>query len=311
MPTLRIGAEMTMPGQHITKVVLPEGLFQLAVEKGRSTLAEVAFFMVGLIRHGIAYVYDLVEFDYKEQSLLSVCSGVERELRLAGVLPLGLGILGIMHKHPGSTTPSVVDEELFLSCARAGGQNVFVIYTVRPVRASAYTVVSDEVVEVDCEIRELAEEEKLATFQVLVPLSMRICWPKGAPLIELRAKMVRGLWDEAVKQLGLPVLICGEAEPSSLEELAASRSAEVRPRRPVDVEATWMEGLAYRLYVDQEATAEEILDLIKGALGEDLCVLDCELDEDGKVKLIRVARSGMERGSGAGPAELGGDGEGA
>ncbi len=277
----------------VDKVVLEKSLFEMAVERGRETRSEVAFFMVGLVRKKVAYVYDLVEFDYEERSPISVRSGVERKLKLAGILPLGLELLGNMHKHPGSPTPSWIDREMFLSYARGGGARAFVIYTVDPVEARAYTVQGGQVIEVGCEIRELEEEEKLVTFNIKFPLTVRACVQKGASLLELRALLGSRICHELEKQASFPKLFLGSEEltddglPEGPAELLA------KPLRPVDIEAGWMEGLFYRLYIEEEAEDEEILGLVREALGPHI---KAEMGEEapGGAKHVKVLRASRD-----------------
>ena len=259
-------------GLAVNKVVLEESLFEMALERGRETPTEVAFFMVGLVRNGVAYVYDLVEFDYEERSIASVKSGLERKLRLAGVLPLGLELLGNMHKHPGSPRPSRIDWQMFLSYARGGGPCAFIIYTVSPVEIRAYTVLGQRVFEVECEVRELTEDERLISFDIEVPINIRVCVQKSISPAELRALLSSRICRELEKQAYFPRLFSGSSEllgdrlPERLDVLLA------RPLKPVDVEVGWMEGLSYRLYVDEEAADEEVVEEVLRVLGRGLQV---------------------------------------
>jgi len=301
-----LSAQAGGKGPGIHKVVLPEELFQMAVERGRETPTEVAFFMVGLVRGGVAYVYDLVEFDYEEKSLVLVCSGTERKLRLVGALPIGLRLIGNMHKHPGTASPSWMDREMFLKYARGGGQHAFVIYTVRPVEARAFTVRDERVVEIDCEIRALREEEKLSSIRLKVPLDVRVCFPRGVSLLELRLLLAEGLCRELEKQVGLPRLFSGEEAISDVAELAGAGTADVRPHIPVDVEADWVDGLFYRFYVDEGMADEELLELVRKTLGPDADIVGRE--GGGSITLLRVRRKAI-CGGGAleGAADEGGD----
>ena len=293
-------------GPSIDKVVLPEPLFNMAVERGRETTAEVGFFTIGLVRKRTAFIYDLVEFDYDEKSPVLIRSGVERKLRLVGALPLGLRLIGNMHKHPGTPSPSLIDEEMFLKYARGGGLHAFIIYTVEPAEARAFTVEGEHVVEVNCEIRELREEEKLFSIRLKLPLDIRVCFPRNTSLFELKLLLANALCLELRRQVGLPRIYVGEREASDMAELVEASLADVRPYSPVDVEASWSSGLFYRFYID-ELEEGELRESIKKALGDDVNILEEAFHEG--VKLLRVQRRGIAGGEGVleGLADEGGD----
>ena len=289
-----MSASAGVGGPGISKVVLPEELFHMAVRRGLETPTEVGFFMVGLVRKGVAYIYDLVEFDYEEKSHVLVRSGVERKLKLVGALPLGLRLIGNMHKHPGTPTPSWIDREMFLKYASGGGQHAFVIYTVRPVEARAYTVRDGRIVEVDCEIRELEEDEKLASVRLKASLDVRICFPRNISLFELKLMLATGLRYEFEKQLGFPRISLGEGGEPGVAELAEAGLANVIFYTPVDVEAEWSDGLFYRLYVDEELEDEELQELVSKALGRDVSVVEVGVREG--IRFLRVRREGFVGG---------------
>ena len=262
-------------GPAIQEVVVERSAFELAIQRGLEEPTEVAFFMVGLIRKGVAYVYDLVEFDYKERTAVSIRSGTERKARIGSMLPIGLQLIGNIHKHPSEIgpVPSWQDREMFLSYARAGGAHAFIIYTVEPVEARAYTVHDEQVVEIGLEVRELREDERLISFQLLIPVNVRICVQKGTSLLELRALLSSKLPTEVEKQISPLKLFSGGREVRREEELLSARVLEGRPLKPVDVEVSWTPGLIYRLYVDEDATDEDIEDILRRALGPDIRVV--------------------------------------
>ena len=278
----------------ITKVVLPETLFEMAVERGRKTRGEVGFFMIGLVRKEAAYIYDLVEFDYEERSPVLIRSGFDRKLRLVGALPLGLRLIGNMHKHPSTPIPSCIDEEMFLKYARGGGQHAFVIYTVEPEEARAFTVRDGRVVEIGCEIRALEEEEGLISARLRISLDVRMCIPKNISPLELRLLLAKSLCIELEKQIGLPRICLDGEEISDIIDLAEGGLASLRAFTPVDVEACWCPGLFYRFYVDKGLGDEELSELIKKALGEDVDIIEQAI-RDG-IKFLRVRRSGISWG---------------
>ena len=272
-------------GRGVSKVVVERSLFDLAVKRGLETPTEVAFFMIGLVRGGVAYVYDLVEFDYKEKSPVSVRSGLNRKLRIAGMLPLGLKLLGNMHKHPGSPTPSSTDREMFFRYHRGGGHHVFVIYTVSPVRAKAYTVEEGEIVEIDCDIRELEEEERLISLKISLSLDIGVCLPKGISLLELRSLLCRDICREVVRQIGYPRLVAGGKEISE-GDLPSVREMEIKPLRPLDLEvgmSSRVGELFYRLYLSEEDSMDYVISALREAFGDEVLP-----DED---KLIKGMKS--------------------
>jgi len=262
-------------GPLIRQVVMEKSAFELAVQRGLEEDTEVAFFMVGLIRKGIAYVYDVVEFDYKERTAVSIRSGTERKGRLVSMLPLGLQLIGNIHKHPSwiGPEPSWRDREMFLSYARGGGAHAFVIYTVEPLEARAYTVHGERVIEVGFEAREFNEDEELISFQLLVPINVRICVQKSTSLFELKALLSNRLCYEVEKQAYSLRLFSGGEELKGEADLLSARVLEGKPLRPVDVEVAWVPGLTYRLYVDEGATDEDIKAMLKGALGPNVRII--------------------------------------
>ena len=293
-------------GPPVREVVIEKSVFDRAVQRGREVQAEVGFFMIGLVRNCRAYVYDIVEFDYEEMTATFIKSGVDRKLRLAGLLPLGLRLLGNMHKHPWGTEPSLLDERMFLRYAEAGGPYAFVIYTVDPVDARAYTVHQGRVIEIRCDVRELEEGEELISFEVNIPLSIRVCIQKDTSAFELRALLSSKLCREVEKQISFPRLFSGVRE---IEDRLPDgvRNVEVKPLRPVDIEALWARGLYYRMYVEEGMTEEDVEDFLREVFGPDLQT-ELPSSSGGPVKLIRVFRKGERGEGGVGrPPDEGGD----
>ena len=302
-----LSARARVRGFGINKVVLPEPLFKMAVRRGRATHAEVGFFMIGLVRRDVAYIYDLVEFDYEEKSPVLVRSGLDRKLRLVGALPIGLRLIGNMHKHLGAPIPSRVDEDMFLKYARGGGQHAFVIYTVDPEDARAFTVRDGRVIEIGCEVRALEEDEELSSIRLRISLDVRACFPKSSSIFELKLLLANALCRELEKQVGLPKMCSGEEEISDVAKLVEAGLASVRSYMPVDVEASWSPGLFYRFYVDEGLGDKELIELVKKALGQDIDVVGQDVHEG--IKFLRVQREDVHGGDRAleGPAEEGGD----
>ena len=114
----------------IEKVVLPRFLYKYALERGKDTSSEVGFYIIGLIRGKVAYCYDLIEFDYYEQSSTYLETNFAKDFRLRAGLPIGMEILGNMHKHPGQMLSySSTDERTFRRYARdTKNRNVFIIF---------------------------------------------------------------------------------------------------------------------------------------------------------------------------------------
>jgi len=256
------------PRLPVSKVVVEERAFEMAIERGRAEPAEVGFFMIGLLRGDVAYVYDLVEFEYEEKSPTFIRSGAERKAMLVGMLPLGLRLMGMMHKHPSSigARPSLTDERTFMKYAE-DGIYVFIIYTVEPLEARAYTVHEGRVVEIGFEARGLREEEELISLQLTMMVNVRVCVQKGTTLFELKNLLSTRLPYEVEKQIYDVELLSDGEELREGVDLSSVGTLEVRPLRPVDVEASWAPGLFYRFYVGREATREEVADLLRRALG--------------------------------------------
>ncbi|RLI10623.1 hypothetical protein DRO33_05425, partial [Candidatus Bathyarchaeota archaeon] len=78
---------------------------------------------------------------------------------------------------------------------------------------------------------------------------------------------------EVEKQTYFPRLFLNGEELREGVDLASIRVLEVRPLRPVDVEVAWAPGLVYRLYIDEEATEEDLAAILREALGPDIRIV--------------------------------------
>ncbi|MHA1376812.1 MAG: hypothetical protein ACTSRG_00340 [Candidatus Helarchaeota archaeon] len=244
----------------IEKVILPKFLYKLAIARGKETISEVGFYIVGLIRRKIAYCYDLIEFDYFEQGPTYLETNFAKDFRLRTGLPIGLEILGNMHKHPGRMLSySSTDKRTFTRYARdTQNRNVFIIYVVDPDDLQAYTATEDDIFKIDFEIRNLTKEEQLKTYHFTIPISFQVCGPKNSKIQDLRFEFISKAAHEVAKCLSRPIFLEDFREIPDSELLINVPEIEVVPYVPIDIKLGQNYRLAYRFYLPANAKIKEL-----------------------------------------------------
>ncbi|NVM03441.1 MAG: hypothetical protein HWN67_14015 [Candidatus Helarchaeota archaeon] len=276
----------------IEKVILPKFLHKYAIERGQKTSSEVGFYIVGLIRGKIAYCYDLIEFDYYEQGPTYVETNFAKDFRLRAGLPIGLEILGNMHKHPGRMLGySNTDKETFSKYARdTHNRNVFIIYVLSPDELVAYNAVDDKVHKIESEVRNLNREERLKTYHFTIPINFQLCGPKDSKFQDLRFNFISNAAHEVGKCLSRPILLYGYQEIPDKELLMNIDEIEVIPFVPIDIKLGQNFNIAYRFFLPANAKIEDLYERItkdfKISPTLELFLGDKELDK--KIKLLEM-----------------------
>ncbi len=251
-------------GPIIEKVVLPNFLYKHAIKQGQKTSSEVGFYIVGLIRGKTAYCYDLIEFDYYEQGPTYVETDFAKDFRLRAGLPIGLEILGNMHKHPGRMlTFSNTDKETFTKYARdSHNRNVFIIYVLNPDELVAFNAVNDKVHKIEIEIRNLNREERLKIYHFTIPITFQLCGPKNSKIQDLRFNFISNAAHEVGKCLSRPIFIYGYQEIPDKEILLNIDEIEVIPFVPIDIKLGQNFDIAYRFFLPANAKIEDLYEKI-------------------------------------------------
>ncbi len=135
----------------IKRIVIDPDAFSEAVERAYETDTEVGFYLIGFIRNNTAYVYDIIEFQYSEKTTVSVGAIPGQASRISVHLPIGLKVIGAMHKHPDYFGPkySAIDEETFLNWYNTDKECVFIIFSHKGKNIKGYTVENGEIKEID------------------------------------------------------------------------------------------------------------------------------------------------------------------
>ncbi|MFX0134155.1 MAG: hypothetical protein ACFFDN_10975 [Candidatus Hodarchaeota archaeon] len=276
----------------IEKVILPSFLYKFAIERGQKTVSEVGFYIVGLIRGKIAYCYDLIEFDYYEQSPTYVETNFAKDFRLRAGLPIGLEILGNMHKHPGRMLGySNTDKETFTRYARdTHNRNVFIIYVLNPDELKAYNATNDKVHRIEIEIRNLNKEERLKTYHFTIPINFQVCGPKDSKIQDLRFKFINNASYEVGKCLSRPIFLYDYHEIPDQELLMNFDDIKVIPFVPIDIKLGQNYNIAYRIFLPANAKIEDLYDKLtkdfKISPTLELYLEDKELNK--KIKLSEI-----------------------
>lgn len=244
-------------GSQIKKVIITPALFEYAVERGEETASEVGFFLVGLIDNSVAYVHDLIEFDYDEKTPISVKSGIEIKAILSSAIPIGLRLLGNMHKHPGFLEYSGTDRDNYLQYASSGRPCVFLIYQLRPTKVQAYTVNNGNIKIIEHEIRELEEKEKIRLFDVDFPVSLKVAAPTSTKMLYLKLKMLSEMDTHIRNRMFKPLFRNGNRVLSDDETIPEITELEVEPLYPIDV-CLGINQIPYRLFFEHNSTVKEL-----------------------------------------------------
>jgi len=186
------------------RIVIDTKAFETALKRGTKEEYEVGFYMIGLFKDNTAYVYDIIEFPYLKQDNLLISSDPAKLGKIFTALPLGLRIIGTLHKHPDSLGSkfSSIDAETFRQWSR-DGIYIHVIFSREGKDLAAYMVIDDKIRKVDLEIRDLSNE-RLRSVVLTLPMEFRIYYHPKEKAIDLLNRIERSLILAVSKRL-LPV----------------------------------------------------------------------------------------------------------
>jgi len=249
-------------GPFVREIVLPTSLYNYALHRGYQTHDEVGFYLIGLFKKGVCFVYDLIEFEYSEQSGGFIESDLGRFFRLKTGVPLGLRIMGHLHKHPGFTNYSATDKQNFLRYGNANPVNAFLIYMVEPYdKISGYTATAESIFPVKVTIRELTSEEMLLEKDLRIEFKTKILLPRNSNYSDFRRVFSENISSETLKFLSRPTIQIDQGSEAEDSQITRESEILISPRKVVEIEDVGNNRtIAYRLFMED---SENIADLEK------------------------------------------------
>ncbi|MDD1779088.1 MAG: hypothetical protein LUQ65_13055 [Candidatus Helarchaeota archaeon] len=248
-------------GPFVKEVVLPPAVYNHALHRGYQTYQEVGFYLIGLFKKGICYVYDLVEFEYSEQSGGFIESDMARFFRVKTGIPMGLRIVGHLHKHPGFTSYSTTDRQNFLRYGHSNPLNVFLIYMVEPHnKISGYTATAERIFNVTVTIRELTSEEMLMEKDLKIEFKTKVLVPQNSEDADIARIFAENIGSETLKYLSRPTI-----QPQEKAEAGSSKSTiEVTPRKAVEIQNVGNnKTILYRVFMEETETIADLEKVFK------------------------------------------------
>ncbi|MHA1271530.1 MAG: hypothetical protein ACTSPY_17185 [Candidatus Helarchaeota archaeon] len=249
----------------VKKIILPTNLWLKALEIGRKTHNEVGFFIIGLFKGKICYVYDLIEFDYTEQSGAFIETGIKKAARLRAGLPVGLSIVGNMHKHPGFLQYSNTDRRDYLLYGRGGLQNAFIIYIVDPYDGVAgYTATEDKIHKVEVEIRDLELNEKLIKKNISLKINIEMYIQESESIKDMKFRFIDHLSSEILKNFSRSFFFENNIKISnSLFVNEISENLNIRPKKPIFIKNIgFNDEILIRIFLDSSNTLYELKEIL-------------------------------------------------
>ena len=248
-------------GPFVKEVVLPPAVYNHALHRGYQTYQEVGFYLIGLFKKGICYVYDLIEFEYSEQSGGFIESNMARFFRVKTGIPMGLRIVGHLHKHPGFTSYSATDKQNFLRYGHSNPLNVFLIYMVEPQnKISGYTATEEKIFNITVTIRELTPEEMLMEKDLKIEFKTKVLLPRNSEDSDIARIFSENIGSETLKYLSRPSI-----QPQAKAEAeSAGSTIEVTPRKAIEIENVGNnKALLYRVFMEETETIADLEKVFK------------------------------------------------
>ncbi len=248
----------------VNEIILPTFLYKYAIERGRETYKEVGFYLIGFFKKGICYVHDLIEFEYSEQSGGFIESGMARYLRIKAGLPIGLKIVGHMHKHPGFTQYSSTDKRNFLRYGNSNPFNAFLIYIVEPYeKISGYTATSEGIYSVEVSIRDLKDEEMLMEKDLKIQFTTKAVLPKDSNQTDFNLIFSENIGSESLKFLSRPVIEVDNKQFEKDGSISEKAKISVIPRKPIEIEDIGKSGIRYRIFMEGNETIADLEKILR------------------------------------------------
>jgi len=250
----------------VTHIILPTKLWLKALEEGRKTSNEVGFFIIGLFKGKICYVYNLIEFDYIEQSGAFIESGVKRLARIRAGLPVGLKIVGNMHKHPGFLGYSGTDKRDYLKYGAMSSQNAFLIYIVEPYDGIAgYTATESKIHKIEVDIRDLDPDEMLIEKNISLQVNFPMVVQKSDYIKSIRFKLIDQLSSEILKNFSRGNLVDNDdfILPGMLTGAEISDNLKLNPKIPLFIKNIGInKEMIFRIFMEPENTLNDLKEIL-------------------------------------------------
>ncbi|MHA1277960.1 MAG: hypothetical protein ACTSQ8_12290 [Candidatus Helarchaeota archaeon] len=247
-------------GPYIKKVILPTTLYKHVLERGAETYKEVGFYLIGCFRGEVCYIYDLVEFDYSEQSGGFIESGMARYLRLKAGVPLGLRIVGHIHKHPGFTYYSGTDQRNFLQYGHANPLNAFLIYMIRPFEeVRGYTATAEKIFSIEVIIRELTSDEMLIEKEFKIELISKMVLAKNSKLLDFSRIFSENIGSETLKLLSRATIDVADSSKNGETTILEEVKINIIPRKVIELKNIGNNSrIHYRVFMEEQETVADL-----------------------------------------------------
>ncbi|MFX1294748.1 MAG: hypothetical protein ACFFD2_07835 [Promethearchaeota archaeon] len=271
-------------GPFIREIILPPTLYEYALKRGAETYKEVGFYLIGIFKKGICYIHDIIEFDYSEQSGGFIESSIARYLRLKAGVPLGLKIVGHMHKHPGFTQYSTTDKRNFLQYGNANPLNAFLIFMIEPhEKISGYTATAEKIFPIEVNIRELTIDETLLEKELKIKFTTKILLPKNSANSDFNLTFSENIGSESLKFLSRSTIYINGISSEKKSEIIEDSKIEIIPRKVVEIEKIGRNSkINYRIFMEETDTITKLEKILKQLVyipqkkGYDIIFYECE-----------------------------------
>ncbi len=187
-------------------IIIDEKIYRHIIKQNKNKHLEAGYYMVGLFTDKIAYVYDVMEFPYIDRSGISVASDPSKLGKVFTALPLGLRIIGTMHKHPDKlgSKYSAIDEATYLRWSKRG-IFIHVIFSKAGDDISAYIVDRGKIRKIPYIIKDLSEEP-LQKFTLSFSFDLDVYFHPKEPLLILLNTIERSIMAALAKRI-FPIMV--------------------------------------------------------------------------------------------------------
>lgn len=235
---------------YLRKILIDRKIFEKALQRGKEEETEIGFYMVGLIKNRIAYVYDVLEFPYLERTGASVASNPENLGTLFTAIPSGLEVIGLMHKHPESigSSYSSIDKKTFLKWSKTG-EKAHLIFSGGDTQA--YTVKDECVREIEFEAKNLKE---LSPLTLELPLMIKLFMPSKSRVLDITQTLEKEMTSETLKRFS-PIKF---KEKKIMERVRKEDGLEIVRRKVLRVMSPNQEQFTYRFFATAGETFGEV-----------------------------------------------------
>ncbi len=197
---------------------MDKNLFAHIVKRGREEKEEIGFYLIGIRKNNNAYIYDAIEFPYSEKSEVLVASNPHKIGKIFASIPLGLRVIGTLHKHPDSigSRYSSIDERTFKEWAKSGIY-YHVIFSHDGEDVSVYTVIDDKIEKGEFKVKDLTNE-RLESMTLSIPIEIRIYYHPEETLRDFLNRIERSILIWLAKRF-LPLRVTDESLDLKMKEV--------------------------------------------------------------------------------------------